>query len=271
MIPVARMSSVVMSARHPNEASLQSDARRQLEAERSELIAEFEARPALACEFLRLDAVAEFMARVRGESSPAAALADLMGHASVGAFDCDKPALLLLRKDVGVDLQWINPVREADDGEQAPPAAQIDSADIKLMRGIAGGDDTVVSEVMPHCWARRETVVALLLRCGVDRLALPSSWDHVSRTAAGGGTETPRKAKRGRRFKYDWIEGRQFFNGLMSQMGDLDDRADWSAQADIERRVMAHMTKHGGGEPSPSLTQEHVASWLADYRAPPGK
>jgi hypothetical protein len=116
---------------------------------------------------------------VRGESSTAAALADLMGHASVGAFDCDKPALLLLRKDVGVDLQWINPDRETDDGEQVPPAAQIDSASIKMMRGIADGDATVTAEIIPHCWARRETAVDLLIKIGIDRKRLPPEWTPV--------------------------------------------------------------------------------------------
>jgi hypothetical protein len=75
------------------------------------------------------------------------------------------------------------------------------------------------------------------------------------------------KIKRGPKFKYDWIEGRQYFDPLMASNGDLDDRQEWSARADIEREVSRHMEKHGGGEPAPSLVQQHVSAWLADFRA----
>jgi len=54
----------------------------------------------------------------------------------------------------------------------------------------------------------------------------------------------------------------------MGTKGDLDnERQEWSAQADIEREILEHMKEHGGGEPSSSLVQEHVARWLHDFRA----
>jgi hypothetical protein len=77
----------------------------------------------------------------------------------------------------------------------------------------------------------------------------------------------PKPAKRGPKFRYDWEEGRQFFAVLMAKNGDLDERPEWCAQADIEREVMAHMKRYGGGEPASSLVQEHVKQWLTDFRA----
>jgi hypothetical protein len=76
-----------------------------------------------------------------------------------------------------------------------------------------------------------------------------------------------KSAKRGPKFRYDWEEGRQFFAVLMAKNGDLDERPEWCAQADIEREVMAHMKRYGGGEPASSLVQEHVKQWLTDFRA----
>jgi hypothetical protein len=77
----------------------------------------------------------------------------------------------------------------------------------------------------------------------------------------------PAPVKRGRKFKYDWKEGKLFFDKLMAAMGDLDDRQEWCAQADIERKVIEHMRQHGGGEPTSSLVQDHVKQWLTDFRA----
>jgi hypothetical protein len=92
-------------------------------------------------------------------------------------------------------------------------------------------------------------------------------WRAMLPSLAQKGGDAPRKAKRGPKFKYDWNEGRQYFDRLMSDRGDLDDRQEWSAQADIERLVLNHMKKHGGGEPSPSAVQGYVSAWLADFRA----
>ena len=76
-----------------------------------------------------------------------------------------------------------------------------------------------------------------------------------------------RGAKRGPKFRYDWDEGKLYFLRLMATKGDLDnERQEWSAQADIEREILGHMKEHGGGEPSSSLVQEHVAKWLHDFR-----
>lgn len=78
---------------------------------------------------------------------------------------------------------------------------------------------------------------------------------------------TQRTAKRGPKFKYDWNEGKARFDQLMAQNGDLDDRQDWSANADIEREIMKHMEKHGGGEPPRSSVQAKVSEWLKLFRA----
>jgi hypothetical protein len=103
-----------------------------------------------------------------------------------------------------------------------------------------------------------------------NSVAVPSNdvvriWSDLDTANAGGVTQA--KAKRGPKFQYDWKEGEQYFYRLMDSMGDLDDRQEWSAQADIERMILKHMKKHGGGEPSVSLVQEHVAKWLTDFRA----
>jgi hypothetical protein len=45
--------------------------------------------------------------------------------------------------------------------------------------------------------------------------------------------------KRRPKFKYYWPEARAFFDKLRADNGDLDDRPEWSAQADIERRLHA--------------------------------
>jgi hypothetical protein len=92
-------------------------------------------------------------------------------------------------------------------------------------------------------------------------------WKALLPTLTRKGDIPTRQLKRGPKFKYDWEEGRQFFAKLMADMGDLDDRQEWSAQADAEKKVMAHMKLHGGGEPAPSLVQDHVKQWLTDFRA----
>jgi hypothetical protein len=94
-----------------------------------------------------------------------------------------------------------------------------------------------------------------------------SDWKGPPPTLAQKGDIPTRQLKRGPKFKFDWKEGREYFDGLMSTNGELDDRQEWSAQADIERLVLKHMGKYAGGEPSPSLVQKHVSEWLADFRA----
>lgn len=75
-------------------------------------------------------------------------------------------------------------------------------------------------------------------------------------------------AKRGPKFKYTWEEGELRFDQLMAERGDLDDSwPEWSAQADIEREILKHMKKHGGGEPSSSQVQEYVSMWLKRFRS----
>jgi hypothetical protein len=147
---------------------------------RRDLIAEFKKRQTTIREWLSLEAVADVLAKHNTNDSPDLALAKLMGHACVGAFDDDRPALLLLRDDVGVDLQWINPDRCALDGEgEAPPAAQMmgneGEASLKRQREISG-DAVLMAQVMRHCWVRREAVVSLLRRLGVTRAKMPPEW-----------------------------------------------------------------------------------------------
>lgn len=82
-----------------------------------------------------------------------------------------------------------------------------------------------------------------------------------------GSSSSARGAKRGPKFTYDWDEGAAYFDRLLTDRGDLDDRPEWSAKADIEREIMAHMRKYGGGEPSASQVQAYVKKWLEQFRA----
>lgn len=77
-------------------------------------------------------------------------------------------------------------------------------------------------------------------------------------------------AKRGRKLQYDWIEGKEKFDRLMAERGNLDDDTpNWSKKADICRALAEHMKKHGnlkqgseGKEPPWSLLMEKVTDWL---------
>jgi hypothetical protein len=113
-----------------------------------------------------------------------------MCSASVGAFDGDKPSLLLLCENVAVE--YLN-LLQADvcQSFSSPYPPQLNSERLREMRGPSAqgvmvssggslavamsGDDIVMAEIMPFCWARRETVVALLRKQGIG-LAEMSAW-----------------------------------------------------------------------------------------------
>jgi hypothetical protein len=238
------------------------------------LIPDFAAEQMATREFLSFPDVAKHWAPLRREGSlqaaKSAALADLLE----AALDGHIPQLRFLHPGCGVEYlsgaRWCSDChcvlyrRDLNGEETDKETALLDAAKLGQMRDCSplnDGGAYLLDQVAPYCWAPSSAVVAFLLARGVDRAALPRHWD-----APAPAVPAAKGAKRGPKFKYDWQEGQQFFDRLMSERGDLDDRPDWSAQADIEREVMKHMKKHGGGEPSASLVQAHVAAWLANYR-----
>ena len=172
-----------MSTSYPSYSALQSDLAAEKRAMRRTLIAEFRERQSALREYVALEDVAKFIARESGGTNLEAAYGDLLGHACVGAFDADKPPLLLLRDDVGVDLQWIQADRAPREFEgQPPPAAQLWGASgnphivsLDEQRSIHG-DATMIADVLPYCWARRETMVALLKKRGAKMSEIPLEW-----------------------------------------------------------------------------------------------
>jgi hypothetical protein len=172
-----------VSIGYPSFSALQSDLAAERRATRRTLIAEFRERQSALREYVALEDVAKFIARESGGTNLEAAYGDLLGHACVGAFDADKPPLLLLRDDVGVDLQWIQADRAPSEFEGLPPpAAQLwgasrnpHSPSLDEQRSMHG-NATMIAGVLPYCWARRETVVALLKKRGATMPEIALEW-----------------------------------------------------------------------------------------------
>jgi hypothetical protein len=161
------------------------------------LIATFVERQTVSRKYLSLkDDVAAFMANNRAQGDDgAAALEELMRHASVGAFDGEGAPLLLMRDTVAVeclDIVQSDICQSFCCGSIPLVPALIASGDLKEMRGVGAngsmesslgvlhvamsGDAIVMSQVMPFCWARRETVVALLRKQGIGEDRMRAAW-----------------------------------------------------------------------------------------------
>jgi hypothetical protein len=252
-----------------------------LRAFRERLIEEFRGRQSTACEYLSFVDVAKHWGPLRKESNlkdqKAGAMADLME----AVFDGDIQEVLFLHPKSGVEFvigaaPWLNRPKHPlhDLSKRDEGTAKFGSGDIDRQVGVLPRDEMeayFLAEMAPHFWARREAVVAQLNRSGVDRAALPARW--VGSTTVTGVTVEAEKATKkgksnaGRKEQYDWVEGRQFFEKLMADMGDLDDRPDWSTQTQIVERLMHHMQKFGNGMPGPSSANDKVKEWLAIWRA----
>jgi hypothetical protein len=98
-----------------------------------------------------------------------------MDCACAGAFDHDKPPLLLLRDDVGVDLQWIDRTAGKSYPDAPLSGAREGDPESLMARRALNGDEFVMSRIMPHCWAHRSTAMAVVRDLGVNAV-FPSSW-----------------------------------------------------------------------------------------------
>jgi hypothetical protein len=149
------------------------------------LIATFVAQQSSACTHLFLPDVAKHWAPLRREATlreaKEAALDDLME----AAFDGYIPELLFLKECAGVEhvlgMPWCQdaecPLHGTDREKETP--ALLDAkwfADWRRFGDIESNDRHLKSGYGPHSWARREAVVAFLLKRGVDSSEMPSSW-----------------------------------------------------------------------------------------------
>lgn len=85
-------------------------------------------------------------------------------------------------------------------------------------------------------------------------------------------SEKPAPKKRGPKDKWDWVRGRKFALGKLTERGDFDDfqnqTKDWKSQADLVELVQSYLDEIGdNGEPGDTQTKEKVALWIAEFRA----
>jgi hypothetical protein len=162
-----------------NEISSRRKRKSELESNCRELISEFKTYQLKAREYLSLKEAAEFWAR-EVDKELQDIFSKLMEFACLGGFEKDKPPLLLLSDYARVDLQWL-PGRphgdmspqELEDGY--PSLAQIDASTLKDMRS-SSSDKAVLAQVIPYCWARRDTLVKVMMKRGLDRAEMPAIW-----------------------------------------------------------------------------------------------
>jgi hypothetical protein len=254
-----------------DESSSRQKRKLELDSLRRELISEFENYQLKAREYLSLKEVAEFWAR-EADKEPQDIFSKLMEFACLGGFEEDKPPLLLLSDYVRVDLQWRTPKphksmspQEIEDGP--PPSAQISASALKNMRSSIG-DKAVLAHVVPYCWARRDTIVKLMTKRGLDRAEMPAAWFPGS--AMGLDAEARRVPRRpGRRPKYDRVEAREFLFKLLDERGDFDEPGQidtWCLQSHAEKAIREHFENIDGGGPKESTARAIVNEIVPEWR-----
>jgi hypothetical protein len=242
---------------------------------RKNLISAFQHRQATDHEYLSLEGVAKVWAPLRPESPLTAAKDCARADLIEAALDELIPELLYL--DPKVPLEY---VMDAD-GKLLDPvspdgrAAYLNAASLDHMLEIGPLPREAMKahftkEMSPHCWARREAVVALLRKLGIDRAELPAAW-----LQEGGGLEQ----KRGRPAEIDWEDGRECFFELLDKYGDFADFQNritkgpfiWRSQASACRHVADYLEKHDTGTPKHRPSEKTIAGlmpgWLAEWRA----
>jgi hypothetical protein len=149
---------------------------------REELISAFKNRQAVEREYLALDDVVRAWAPFRHESPLTMAKECARSDLFEAALDEHIPELLylqprkvLLECVIDPNGKLLDPVGPERD------AAYLDSARLKRMIEIGPlqRDDLkayLIEDKGPHCWVRREAVVAFLHKRGVDSADMPSAW-----------------------------------------------------------------------------------------------
>jgi hypothetical protein len=152
---------------------------------RKGLIATFTAQQSDVCTHLALSDVASYWAPRRGEATMRQAKEAAFDDLMEAAFEGHIPELIFLDERAGVEhvigAPWCQdadcPLQGTD--REMELSAILDAkwfADWRRFGDLDSKDRYLKSQYGPHCWARREAVVALLVRRGVDRADLPISW-----------------------------------------------------------------------------------------------
>jgi hypothetical protein len=157
------------------------ETRRARDHVRRELLAAFIRRQEAVFEYLSLEDVVRAWAPLRKESSLAAAKESARADLIEGALDGHIPELLYLHLKVALehvidaDGKLFDPV--SPDGT----VAHLDAAALDRLLEIGplpreGIKIYLTKDMGPHCWARREAVVAFLSKRGVECAAMPPAW-----------------------------------------------------------------------------------------------
>jgi hypothetical protein len=250
------------------------------------LIATFISRQSDACTHLSLPDIAKHWAPLRRETTLKAAKEAALDDLMEAAFEGYISELLFLDERAGVehviDAPWCQdadcPLHGTDRDKEL--SALLDAkwfADWRRFGDLESKDRYLKSQYSPHCWARREAVIAFLHKRGVDSADMPSAWLEGSHGDSHNAPAIPDVksdiiaiSRRGDVPDYDWGEAKLYAFKLLDDNGDMQEPENqvngWRSQADLTKKVMEHLEMRDGKEPAYSTAKAYISKFITEWR-----